>query len=217
MPIDPTETEPTPLDVPEIHPPHTHRGRHWLDMVIGLAALITSVVSITVAVRHGETMEKLVEAQSWPYVGLDSSNLVDGKRNISLSLQSAGSGPARVQTLTIRYQGAPVRDWPDLIRACCTSSPTVDDATLLRETAGEVVTSGVVGAVLLPGEKTTILSLPFTEANAVLWERLNVERRKLDYEACYCSVFDECYVSDFSRSGPRHVEVCPAVPDQWAN
>lgn len=214
---DPPETEPAALDTPEIHQPHVHGGSDWLNRIVALAALVTSVVSIVVAVHHGETMEKLVEAQSWPYVGLNSSNLVDDKRNVSLTLQSKGSGPAQLRELTVRYDGKPVHDWPELIRACCASRPHIDDATLLRETDGAMVTGGPVGAVLLPGDKALILSLPRTPANRVLWERLDERRGKLDIRGCYCSVFDECFVTEFKRAGPRHVAQCPASPDQWSS
>ncbi|MDX2209026.1 MAG: hypothetical protein SFV20_01560 [Sphingopyxis sp.] len=207
------------MDTPEIHAPHSHgashAGGHWIDKVVAFAALITSVVSIIVAVRHGDTMEKLVEAQSWPYVGLNSSNLVDNQRNISLTLESAGSGPARVRSLAIRYQGKPVTDWPSLIRACCASSATADIPALLRETDGAVVTGGPVGSVLLPGDKAIILSMPLTAANAALWKRLDQRRGRLQLQGCYCSVFDECYVTDFRRAGPRHVDKCPDLRDQW--
>lgn len=203
------------MDVPEVHAPHAHGGRHWLDMVVALAALVTSVVSITVAVRHGETMEKLVEAQSWPHVELDSSNLLDGKLNVALSLRSSGSGPAKVKTLSLRYADQPVHSWPELIRACCASDPKADDATLLRETDGRVVTGTPAGAVLLPGDKAMILSLPRSDANAALWKKLDQRRATLRFDLCYCSVFNECYVSDLRRSDPRHVESCPIPKDQW--
>ncbi len=205
------------MDAPEVHAPHVHGSGHWLDKIVAFAALLTSLVSIVVAVQHGRTMEKLVEAQSWPYVGLNSSNLVDDKRNVSLTLQSTGSGPARVRTLSVRYDGKPVGDWPELIRACCASRADIDDATLLRETDGAMVTGGPVGAVLLPGDKALILSLPRTSANQVLWEKLDDRRGKLEIKGCYCSVFDECYATDFTRTGPHHVAQCPAVPDQWSS
>ena len=205
------------MDVPEIHSPHAHGGRHWLDMVVALAALVTSVVSITVAVRHGETMEKLVEAQSWPHIQLDSSNLVNDKQDVALTLRSTGSGPSQVKALSISYAGTPVHNWPELIRACCASDRNADVATLLRETDGRVITGTPTGAVLLPNDKAMIMSLPRTEANAALWKRLDMERTKLRFEACYCSVFDECYVSELRQSDARHVESCPVFKDKWKN
>lgn len=222
VPTTPTRQEPEPLDVPEIHAAHAshpsnavHGGRPWLDMVVAVAALVTSVVSITVAVRHGVTMEKLVEAQSWPHVELDSSNLVDGKANVALTLRSSGSGPSKVKALSISYAGIPVHNWPELIRACCASDRKADVATLLRETAGMVVTGTPAGQVLLPNDRAMILSLPRTEANAALWKRLDNGRAKLRFEVCFCSVFDECYVSALRRTDARHVETCAIPKDQW--
>lgn len=217
MPSASEHEEAIAVDLPEVHAPHAHGGDSWLNRIVALAALVTSVVSIVVAIRHGDTMEKLVEAQSWPYVGLNSSNLVDNKPNVSLTLESTGSGPARIRALAIRYDGKPVRDWPALIRACCATNPKAGISELLRETDGQIVTGGPVGAVLLPGTKATIMAMPRTPVNTALWKRLSDRRAKLDMNACYCSAFDECYVTDFTRVGPHHVAQCPALADQWEN
>lgn len=215
LPATNEQPERNAVEAPEIHAPHAHGGRHWLDKVVALAALVTSVVSIIVAVHHGETMEKLVEAQSWPYIGLVSSNVADDKAILSLTLRSAGSGPARLRTLSVRYAGKPVDDWQALLRACCATRPDIDDAALDRETDRVVVNGNPRGAVLLPGENTPILLLPRTSANAVLWEKLNERRGGMGFEACYCSVFDECYRTDFGRAGPHHVERCEPGNHEW--
>jgi hypothetical protein len=52
------------IDAPE--PPHQHHpahsGHRWLDISLGLSAMFVSVISLVVAVEHGRTMERMVEA-----------------------------------------------------------------------------------------------------------------------------------------------------------
>jgi hypothetical protein len=72
------------IDAPEAphqhHPAHT--GHRWLDILLGLGAMFVSVVSLVVAVEHGQTMErmadantKMVEANSWPFISFDTHDL----------------------------------------------------------------------------------------------------------------------------------------------
>jgi hypothetical protein len=60
----------SPLEHPEVHPPHARHGGlpRWLEMLIAVTALITSICSIVIAVHHGKIMEKLVQANSLPYM-----------------------------------------------------------------------------------------------------------------------------------------------------
>lgn len=206
-----------PMDTPETphaHPKHT--GSRWLDTLLALTALVISGISIAVAVHHGHTMEKLVEAQSWPFVELENSNVAEGRQAVTLALRNAGSGPARIETFSVRYQGRPVTTWPDLIRACCSTPAAADPEALLRETDGQITTGVPVGRVLLPGDRQLVLGMPRSAANESVWRRLNDERFRLQTRACYCSVFDECYVTDFDRTRkPEHVESCPKDADAW--
>lgn len=203
------------MDFPELHPPHAHGGRRWLDLLVGLSALLTSMVSIVIAVRHGETMEKLVEAQSWPNVGLDSSDFVDGRAIVKLTLRSNGSGPARIKSLALFHAGRPVANWPELFRACCTSSAKIAMPALMQEVGPALLSGTPIGSVMLPGDERLILSLERTAGNAVLWRRFNDERSKLSFKLCYCSVFDECYLGSSNQQEPIHIEACPVAAKPW--
>ena len=46
----------------EGHGHHHGTGIPWLDLVLAGAAILISVISLVVSVRHGRTMERLVEA-----------------------------------------------------------------------------------------------------------------------------------------------------------
>ena len=48
-----------------------------LEMAVAIAALVTSVVSIWLSLSQGDDMARLVEAQSWPYLEYETSNVSD--------------------------------------------------------------------------------------------------------------------------------------------
>ncbi len=75
------------MEGPEVHQPHArHKGGlpQWLELTIAGTALVTSISSIAIAVHHGQIMEKLVEANSIPFViGGFSGITTEGERVLS--------------------------------------------------------------------------------------------------------------------------------------
>jgi hypothetical protein len=65
------------------------------------------------------------------------------------------------------------------------------------------------------------VKLEETEANAAIWQRLDVARLNIRMRACYCSVFDECWLTDLVHTDTTTVPSCPAVkvpfmvPARW--
>src|SRR5690348_8157614 len=75
--------------------PSGHRG---LDLLVSIAALITSAVSILMALQNSNSMQDLVHANSWPFVQITSSNTAEDNltRTLVFDLKNAGTGPARI-------------------------------------------------------------------------------------------------------------------------
>src|SRR3954467_5248927 len=104
------------MDV-EIEKPHVHHGKTgtpWYDLALPIAALFVSFVSIFIAWHHGQVMkelvhqnEKLVEANSLPYLQIDTSTLEPDLRTpaFRLTVQNQGVGPARIAEVTVRVKG----------------------------------------------------------------------------------------------------------------
>ena len=79
------------------------------------------------------------------------------------------------------------------------------------ETAWLNLTTTRIGQSVMPaGQESLMLRLPRSEENAEVWERLNRERFKVRFDACYCSLLGECWRSDLTGLEPRKVETCPA-------
>ena len=46
--------------------------------------------------------------------------------------------------------------------------------------------------------------------SAGLWNKLNVERADLSVEICYCSLLDNCYLTN-GKGNNKAIEVCPVI------
>lgn len=192
------------------------RFGHALEFAVAIAALVTSVTSIWLSLSQGDDMARLVQAQSWPYLEYESSNTANnGAPELDIMVRNAGVGPAKVESFSISYDGKPVKGWAALIAACCVPQDTPrNPLDLPALTDNRMISSKLISRVLRASDSVTLLHLPKTEANAALWTRLDDVRFKLALSVCYCSVFDECWISDLRSTQQQRVKACPvdAVP-----
>lgn len=193
------------MDIEPAEPRKT--GHNALDLVLAGAAVFLSLVSLGVAILHGHTMERmaeanaqLVQANSWPFLQAYTSNQGDQGSEIRLTLVNNGVGPAKIFEARILYKGTPVQRWDTLLSDCC-SVPGEAPLNYGSNAAGPMV--------LRAGDSITLLSVPQPEGGSKAWDVLNRERREVTYDICYCSVFDDCWITDARTLRPRPVATCP--------
>jgi hypothetical protein len=200
------------MEAHEVHTPHaSHTGHRWLDIALASAAMLVSCISLYVAVHHGQVMERLVAANSWPSVQFSASVMkgdgdfgTDSVR-LDLSVSNKGIGPARLETLELWSDGtavASVDQLGKLLKAAGAGQPlrtNVEGATVVGEILG-VRDSTSFLRITAPDLQQW--GLPFANVGVSLKARV-----------CYCSVFDECFVADDRKQTSRSVRVshCPAV------
>jgi hypothetical protein len=216
------------MDV-ETHPPHAHHkklGIPWLDMALPLAALFVSLVSIFIAWHHGKVMkelvhqnERIVEAESLPYVEIDTSDVDRDARMpvFRLTVQNQGVGPARIAEVTMTVNGQQVPDLPTLIDDCC--APGFLQAAK-RGTKqfrgvrnGDVVISTLRDRMIRPGEEVDAFDWHVTPANRDVIDRLKAgfATNMVRTAVCYCSVFDDCWTRTDDDRRPTAVKQCPTA------
>lgn len=196
----------------EVHHPHTHKtGHRLLDLAVPVSALLISVISLIIGIHHGRTMQdmakanaRLVQANSWPLLQFVTSNATDANLpQIELKVENAGVGPAKLMSLEIFKDEQRIRTPRDLMQQL---DPNVGRPSMML--------GMTLPTVLRAGENMLIVGMR-REGNEALWDKLNTLRFQLTYRACYCSVFDECWVSDLVTVSPQVVEHCPATPDSF--
>jgi hypothetical protein len=193
----------------EIEQPHVHaaahgaHARHWSDHAMSLSALFVSLVSILIAWQHGIEMKKLVQANSFPYLQIFSSDIgPNGEHRFSLTTSNQGVGPAEIRTAEVLLDGKPVGSAEDLLKACC------------NEVSSDVGTSSLFGRMLRPGEVAPYLIIPEEPQNSEFLLRFKkaMNAGRIETRLCFCSVFDECWIAKsrgFAR--PETVRQCPPV------
>lgn len=206
--------EPPVLPAPAEPPRHV---RDWFGMIVSVAALLTSAVSIVLAVQNSDSMNRLVQANSWPYLQFTTGNVGDdGSRVITAALSNAGIGPLKIESFVISYSGEEAGDILALLRACCLAEgAAIETGAQFSAEVGEVVTANPTGVVLRPGDELVVFSLPLAGADPDVWAKLDSARFEIDLRACYCSVFDECWTTDFSSVKKTPAKVCRPEANSW--
>jgi hypothetical protein len=196
---------------PEIHPPHRRRSHkrrreeglpRWLEMAVAVTALVTSISSIAIAVEDGKTMNKLVKANSIPYlVGGFSDVTPEENRVLSLDFVNAGVGPAHEESLRVKVHGRYVRSSAELIA-------TVLGSATAKQFVGQVTKNGVRTRFVPGGASQMVFKIPRTAAIGSAWDQLRKDDGNWDIEYCYCSVFNECWAVPNVRTEPQAVKQC---------
>jgi hypothetical protein len=192
------------METPETeHVHHHHTGRPWVDLLLGISAVSISFISLFLAIANGRAMERLVQSNSWPFVMIGPSNAdPDGTPHIHLDIMNKGVGPARIETIEVEYDGKTI------------SSPrALLNALLDRTTAPphpRMLVSNIVHGVLAAKERISFVDLKSEDLSTEDYAAITAGLRKVDFLACYCSVFDECWMADSRKTRPAKVKVCPA-------
>lgn len=192
-------------------------GSSWISRLVAGAALLTSLVSIFLGIQNGNSMNRLVEANSWPHPSVRSSNYSEGARRIDVEVVNQGVGPVLLHDFVVLYEGEPVSNAVDLVEACCLGDrgafTSVDD---FENYVGRIGTYTPSGRVIRPGEEVPVFNLDYTEENAEVWEQINrIRFGPLTFRGCFCSVFDECWESDMVSLDKTPVASCTTSEEAW--
>lgn len=185
-------------------PERPHRtGFFWLDMLVALSAVVISVASLFVAQRADRTQERLLAASVWPYVEFTTSNFLNNKRLVALTLRNAGVGPARIRWMTIQYNSKLLADPRELLHTCCDPQ----SAHMLTKT---LVTSTVTHTVLVPHESRDFMLVTPNAQDKIAFTAFDHARNQLHVRVCYCSVLGDCYLLDNASddNDPKSVQNC---------
>jgi hypothetical protein len=172
-------------------------------MMIGhlLITIPTFVISIALAYAtfvQADATRKIQRSETWPFVSYGTSNATpEGEQEISLNLTNNGVGPAKLEVMEFIYSGKAMPTPREFLRQCCAGASKL------------AFMSEPVTGVLRPGQQRNFIRLPRTDDNAAIWDRLDKERWKVVVRSCYCSIFDDCWVTDSRQADPQPVDVCP--------
>ena len=191
-----------PSDLPDVHAVHAPRGPHWLELILSVAALVTSAVSVYIAVQHGRVMEKMLQASSLPFVTVYSGDYVNGSLISHLTLRNEGVGPARLISFRVRLDGKNLHNMQDFFALCCNKQHPAN---------GLILSNAYERFIPARGESEIFAYRQQGDADP-FWDKFDHARARLEYDICYCSVFAECYRWIPFAATAQRVAFCPADP-----
>jgi hypothetical protein len=201
---------PVEAGVDDVEPVPRKTGFRHFDAIVALTAIFISAVSLYVAIEHGKTERDLVAANVWPFPRAILSNGFDAQHSIAIGVSNGGVGPAKIQSFELFYRGRPVRSGLDFLRQCCglPSVPAAAKAAFPNGTYNSIVDQ----TVLRPGEDNAVLRVEPSKTAPKITDRLaQVEvLSQVTFRVCYCSVLDQCWISDLRSTRTQPVRECTA-------
>ena len=201
---------PVETGVGDITPAPRRTGRVHFDAIVSIAAIFIAAVSLYVAVQHGKTERDLVAANVWPFPRAILSNGYDSKGSTAIGVSNGGVGPAKIRSFEMFYRGQSISSGLDLLRKCCGLAPSADaaKAAFPNGTSNSVVDE----TVLRPGEDNPVLRVPPSTTVPPITKKLAQVSvlTQVTFRVCYCSVLDQCWVSDLRSTRTEPVRECTA-------
>ena len=165
-----------------------------VDRILSLAAGVAAVTAVAVSLYQASLAREQLRASAWPYLW-QSNSFVAGQPYLR-TISNEGVGPARVRAFTVLVDDRPVQSWNAAVRALTGEG----EPALVYSSFGR-------GTVVPPGGSRTLLTLPPGERAAAFWREAQTRFHTV---ACYCSVYDECWLADSRRDEPLEVPACTA-------
>jgi hypothetical protein len=201
---------PVEAGVDEVQPVPRRTGRPHFDVIVSLTAIFISAVSLYVAIQHGKTERDLVAANVWPFLQQILSNDYDAgtDRTVAIGFSNAGVGPAKIRSYEVFYRGQPVSSALDLLRKCC--SLPADPAAVKRTLPHGLYFSTADQTVLRPGDQYPVVMVYKMSSAPQIPDHFRASLAQLSFRVCYCSVLDQCWLSNLKNTRPEPVRECRA-------
>jgi hypothetical protein len=177
-------------------------------------------VSLVVSIEHGKSMEKMVDqnqklvvASTLPILTVFGRQFDDsGKPLLQVTLSNSGVGPALIDRFEVRYKGVVYTDENALLKACCAEA-------LLKSRKSrhpQVFYSNVSGLILSARQDSYPITIKPDKDGLDLYNAFSRVRDgdDLTYRACYCSVLNECWETNFDHKRPQPVKECKVAPGE---
>jgi hypothetical protein len=201
-------------EITQLAKPKDGPAPRWFHIAVAASMVISAVSALIATLHSSQTMNALVEqnarlvrASSTPVLEFGHGNQRDdGTPSLEFNVRNAGSGMARVVWFELTLDGKPMADM----------SATVHTLVPQGNWPLTFASGPIAGRVLSPGAEQRIFGWPRPAGTDAVglkaWEELNLARRtgRMQVEACFCSVFQECWVSKLKGDVPRLSPACVA-------
>ena len=175
--------------------------RELADRLLSGSAGLIAVTALAVSAYQAYLAREQQRMSAWPYVKLLNSG---GDSSYAYLVQNVGLGPALVRGMAVSVRGRETRRWDEVGTAVL----RVDVTALRAAQRGTSMSNSTVqrGSVLLPGSTTELLRVTGPFAATV---RRILNDPAVHIRVCYCSLYQDCWLSDSQEREPAPVRACP--------
>lgn len=181
-------------------------GRIHPEMLVGISAVVIGLCALGVSLYETSLMRSEQRAAVVPILELGRSynySKTDPSRNrLSFIAENVGIGPARVIDFRVTVDGEPHATWDAAMRTLTGAKDRISYSM-----------STINGRTIPPERRIEMYNLLDLEHLEVILD----DFERIDFEACYCSVFDECWTTRMTTFGASEpVESCTRADDSFA-
>ena len=183
------------------------RSRLHPEMLVGISAVVIGVCALGVSLYETNLMREEQRAAVIPLVELSRSFFLengedeDESLRLILSLENVGIGPARIQDFRVTVDGEPQPTWRATMNA------------LLGEDVTAPYVQSTINGRTIPVDRRVDM---FDLRDSGVARRILADFERLDFSACYCSVFDDCWQTSYRTFGAAdEVDSCESSADSF--
>lgn len=165
---------------------------NWKDaeMITAMSAVFIGLVALIIGAYQAKVASDQRGASVWPYVEVGRFSL-QGKE-YGFAVHNKGVGPAIIKQMEVSVDGKPMKSWTETFQ------------TMLGEKINvPYIYSSANKAVLAAQEETKIVTVSDEE----LITRLQSVPDNIIITVCYCSIFNDCWLSGRGRQ-TESVQAC---------
>jgi hypothetical protein len=193
-----------------------------IELIVAVSVVVISVASLFVAVEQSRVQRQTLEASVLPVIQYGSGNYdyERGEWVMTLNFTNTGLGPAELRYLGLSWQGDEILDTSEFLADCCVSADIPEENRLayvhqaFRDGQMSFLFDAVEGRFFAPQESVDYITFVRPDADRQpigreIWQSLDQVRHEIAVEACYCSVFEDCWMSRFPQQTREPVDACP--------
>ncbi|MDJ0653154.1 MAG: hypothetical protein QNJ40_03295 [Xanthomonadales bacterium] len=157
------------------------------EMLVAVSAVFVGICALGVSLYEAHLMRQEQRAGVLPLLELSRSYFLrDGDSSdrwrLLFQAENVGIGPARILDFQVTVDGQPHATWRGAVNA------------LVGEPIDVNYGQSTINGRTIPADRSvTMFDLADTQHTAAIVAELD----RLDFQACYCSVFDECWTTTY--------------------
>lgn len=164
------------------------------ESIVSILALLLSIIAILISALEVSTARSSAKAAVWPHLNVF---IRDDSSGFFINIENKGVGPALVENLEFSLDGKLITDMETAI---------IDTVGLENEFEYDrSMYTDVNNRVLGAGENQQLFAIPLTPFSRKLIEHWPT---KVDVQACYCSIQDDCWQTSLVGQETLSVENC---------